>query len=260
VPSEPHELPVAPAAANTPEPPAAPAGDSSRKDMKRLQLFAWSLLGWLLLVALGAVAVMVALIDEPRTDDLQQLGVVAAAAGLAGGSLGAVYELQARVAAGFRLGSGGFVLLDPLDRRQYEQSRRRFEHEWDAYDRALSEYQANSAAGTAATRSPPLEPFEPPEPTYLFSSATITEVLVYQLTGAVLGVVVFAGVLGGFLVATASDATFNPAALAFMAFLGGLFAYKLLGRLSAAADVLFGNPDAQQSATPSPTPDGRSEP
>lgn len=79
-------------------------------------------------------------------------------------------------------------------------------------------------------RSPSRRPFRP---------QTSRTLAVLPLVGAVLGVVVFAGVVGGFLVATSANASYSPAALVFLAFLGGFFSGRFLRRLSAAADVLF---------------------
>jgi hypothetical protein len=63
-------------------------------------------------------------------------------------------------------------------------------------------------------------------------------------------------VVGGFLVASTETGTYSPAALTFIAFLGGFFSNKFFERLAAASDALFGtkeNAGATGGAAASPT-------
>jgi hypothetical protein len=178
----------------------------------------------------AAAAGMIALVDEPRTDDMRKLAVIAALAGLVGGATRSLLEIAGAVGHGFELSDGTPILRGRAaawhtrEVRDWEQRRAR--HDAHAH-----------APGAAAELDEPR-----PEPSSFgtLSISDIPEMIVSPLVGAVLGVVVFAGVVGGFLVASADTGTYSPAALIFIAFLGGVFSAKFLERLSAASDALFG--------------------
>jgi hypothetical protein len=64
------------------------------------------------------------------------------------------------------------------------------------------------------------------------------------LLGAALGLVAFAGLVGGFLIASGSEsASYSPAGLLFVAALAGMFAPNFIASLARAADAIFGKTD-----------------
>lgn len=65
--------------------------------------------------------------------------------------------------------------------------------------------------------------------------------ILLPLLGAALGLVSFAGLVGGFLVASGSEnPTYSPAGLIFVAALAGMFAPNFVASLARAADAIFG--------------------
>ena len=64
--------------------------------------------------------------------------------------------------------------------------------------------------------------------------------LIRPFLGAAMGLLVYVGVVGGYLIAVDTDdeVRFNPHSLAFLSFLGGLFAKTLLEKLRKAVDAL----------------------
>jgi hypothetical protein len=184
---------------------------------KRLRLLA---AGFTVVIA-AAVAAMVVLGDTARTDDLRRLAALAVLAGLAGGATVSLLTLTS-LGDGIEL-SDGTSLLRGRAAASYARELRAWEqHRSDAEARGYA-------------------PLPRPEPSGGFSVSEIPEVLVSPLLGAVLGFVAFAGIVGGFLVASTSPGTtYSPAAVTFISFLSGMFAQKFLRRLSGAADALFG--------------------
>jgi hypothetical protein len=176
----------------------------------------------------ASIAGLVILVDEPRTDDMRKLAVIAALAGLAGGSTRSLVEVATSVGQGLVL-SDGTSILRGREAAWHAERVRDWERRQAWHERPV---EGESAA--------PEEPRPQPRALGGFSPSDIPELIVSPLIGAVLGVVVFAGVVGGFLVASADTGTYSPAALIFIAFLGGFFSNKFFERLSAASDALFG--------------------
>jgi hypothetical protein len=79
-------------------------------------------------------------------------------------------------------------------------------------------------------------------------------VLMRPVMGALMGLLVYAGVVGGFLISTAGGSTesFSPQGLVFLAGLGGLFATTAVERLKIVFKTLLGTPpeEAEKVATP----------
>jgi hypothetical protein len=111
----------------TEQPPAAVPG-TPKAALRRLQRHAFLLLAGLLASLIAAVAVVVVLIDAPSTSDLQKLGVIAAVAGLAGGSARGVVEVAGLVRQGFRAETE-LVIYDGFVRSMYEDEVRRYERD-----------------------------------------------------------------------------------------------------------------------------------
>jgi len=213
--------------------------DESNPALRRLRHHAFLLLAGLLASLLAGVAAVVVLVDAPSTSDLQKLGLIAAVAGLAGGSARGVVEVAGLVRQGFRA-DGELVIYDSLSRDLHENEIRQYERDMEQFEAASAPDEARPFGRLA----PPLPPAEP----LVFSPELISQYMIIPITGAAFGVVVFAGVVGGFLVASTAAASYSPPALAFLAFLGGMFSDQLLSKLASTAHVLFGDePRGSQS-------------
>jgi hypothetical protein len=89
------------------------------------------------------------------------------------------------------------------------------------------------------------------------SESDVPQIVVSRLVGGVLGVIVFAGIVGGFLVASTNTGNYIPHGAIFTAFLGGVFSSKFFQRLSAASDGRFSTQDRQQQREPQPPRPGQ---
>jgi hypothetical protein len=218
------------------------AADEPKPALRRLRHQAFLLLAGLLASLVAGVAAVVVLVNAPSTSDLQKLGLIAAVAGLAGGSARGVVEVASLVREGFRA-DGELEIYNGWLRKLHENEARRYEHDLERFEAAAT------APAETQPFGPPQPPMPPPDPR-VFSPELIAEFMILPITGAAFGVVVFAGVVGGFLVASTAAASYSPPALAFLAFLGGMFADQLLGKLASTADVLFG--DGSRGSQPRP--------
>jgi hypothetical protein len=221
--------------------------EGQRAEIASLRRSARTLAAALVAIAALATVGVILLVDEPRTDDMRKLAITAALAGLIGGSMGSLIQLSNEVADGFVLADGTIVLRGKAAAR---------------YTRELKHWEQRHAPGNEeASITTRTSGSDKPEPLLLgLSASTVPGLMVYPLIGAVFGVVVFAGVVGGFLVASAETGSYSAAALTFIAFLGGFFSNKFFERLSAASDALFGTKeDARISgdAAGSPTDSGQ---
>jgi hypothetical protein len=205
----------------------SPLSDEQRTEVAQLRRAARRVGGGLIVLLAAATAGMIILADEPRTDDMRKLAITAALAGLAGGSLGRLITLVGAVERGFTLNDGTAVL--------------RGEEAGD-YTRLRAPNETPSQpTGDQPTQSPPPDDDDSALPLIPGLSASgIASSMIYPLIGAVFGVVVFAGVVGGFLGASAGTGSYSIPALMFIAFLGGFFSDKFFERLSAASDTHFG--------------------
>lgn len=86
------------------------------------------------------------------------------------------------------------------------------------------------------------EPYPAQEPKGKFVARMIPFFVVRPFLGSAMGLVVYAGLTGGFLIAVedAGQHTFSSQGLFFLAFLGGLFAKTFIEKLRAMFDTLFG--------------------
>ena len=78
--------------------------------------------------------------------------------------------------------------------------------------------------------------------TWGFGIQDIPWLILHPLLGAALGLIAFAGLIGGFLVASGTKApsSYSPAGLLFIAVLAGLFSPNFIAGLARAADAIFG--------------------
>jgi hypothetical protein len=209
--------------------------ETQRSEVASLRRVGRALAGALVALAAAATVGMILLVDEPRTDDMRKLAITAALAGLAGGSMRGLIGLVDVASRGFILSDGTCVLRG---------------QEAADYARDLRAWEQRHSAHDDGNRGPPDRQDSKPEPRLFdgLSSSSVPELVVCPLVGAVFGVVVFAGVVGGFLVASTETGTYSAAALMFIAFLGGFFSNKFFERLSAASDALFGTQHSTRPA------------
>jgi hypothetical protein len=253
--------------------PTSPQGRTAtaRDEADRLKLAAGGSIVYLILVAVGAAAGSLLLLDRPRSDDLQAVATLALAGGALGAAVRGIYETIESVIMGWELADGTLIA----------RARLREERAWAKWMAQHGETleQARADAIAAApderdkvawrSRGPEarLEELEKERDTSVDAAArstqffglhTIADVIVRPIVGAALGLAAFAGVAGGFLVATGAEAVdYSPAGLLFIAFLAGLFAESFIRALSRAANALFGvgppdstRPDAEATRPP----------
>lgn len=81
-----------------------------------------------------------------------------------------------------------------------------------------------------------------PQPVDKFVARMVPFFVVRPFLGSAMGLVVYAGITGGYLIAAQNPdkATFSREGLLFLAFLGGLFAKTFMEKLRAMFDALFG--------------------
>jgi hypothetical protein len=210
------------------EPERAEPEAAEATEVARLRRLAMALASAQVALIAASIAGLVFLIDEPRTDDMRKLAVIAALAGLIGGCTAGLVVITGSVGQGFVLSDGTSVLWGRQAAFHADEVRN-----WERR-------QAAREGRGEGQRDAAEEPRPQPRALGGWSVSDIPQMIVVPLIGAVLGVVVFAGVVGGFLVASAGTGTYSPAALIFIAFLGGFFSNKFFERLSAASDALFG--------------------
>ena len=226
-------------------PATAELTEEQTQEMDRLRRRALTVAVAQVALAIAAAVGMVALIDEPRTDNMQELAVIGALAGLVGGSMQGLFDLVSTASVGLVLGDGTTVLRGRHAAWQAQELRA-----WERDEAARAS--RPDAAGRAAPR---------PEPSTFgaLSASDMPVLIVAPLIGAVFGLIVFAGVVGGFLVASTETGTYSAPALIFVAFLGGFFSNKFFERLAAAADALFGTQENKLGANASNQPRGEQQ-
>lgn len=225
---------------------------------------------YFVLVAAGAIATALLLLEGTRSSDLSRVAALSLAGGALGASVRSLYEVMMKLEVGlWELADGTIV----------ERSLRRGL-------RARKDFMAEHAAGPArrAEAEELDEPLEPePEPrtgsrsdedpierlireedrralgltrseyavleqreraasrANAFGLLDLPLLILLPLLGAALGLVAFAGLVGGFLIASGSDnPSYSPAGLLFVAALAGMFAPNFIASLARAADAIFG--------------------
>jgi hypothetical protein len=89
--------------------------------------------------------------------------------------------------------------------------------------------------------------------TWGFGIQDIPWLILHPLLGAALGLIAFAGLIGGFLLASGTKApsSYSPAGLLFVALLVGLFSPNFIAGLARAADAIFGKTQPERKLTAS---------
>ena len=226
---------------------------------------------YLFIVAAGAAVASLLLLDRPRSDDLQAVATLALAGGALGAAVRGMYETIESAMMGWELADGTLIARNRLREERAKEA-------WAAeHGERLAQAQAAALAAAQGDSDRPAGRSQSPEArlkelederdwfvrdaawsSYYFGLHTIADVIVRPIVGAALGLAAFAGVVGGFLVATGAQAAdYSPAGLLFIAFLAGLFAESFIKALSRAADALFGTgsrdstrPDAEATRPP----------
>jgi hypothetical protein len=193
-------------------------------------------------VASGAVVAILLLLKDSRTSDVRELALLS----LAGGALGAagrgLIEVIERLNAGWEFADGTQVT-----RWRLLWDRRREERALQAAGRKEGDpthgEEVETVAGTPEAGRPRSRPqddeIDPRDD--LFGVYILPFLFLLPLVGAVLGVALFAGVSGGFLLASGDqELTYSQPGFVFLSFLAGFFAETFLRRLARSADALFG--------------------
>jgi hypothetical protein len=257
-----------------------------RRDLERRLIVQISCCcAYFLLVGGGALIAILLLLDRTRTRDLGRVGAIALAGGALGATVRGLYVVMQGLERGeWELADGTIVsrrfrrqarareqfLLDlpgmPRDRIAHvvgegpapepagppltQQERAELEAaEQERVELGLTraEYEAMRAAEDAAGKNWALGPFDLPN------------LILAPFLGAALGLVSFAGLVSGFLVASGSgSAEYSPTGLLFIAGLAGLFAPNFIGSLARAADAIFG-PAGERPVSPHPPSESRYE-
>jgi hypothetical protein len=242
---------------------------------------------YFVLVGAGSIVAALLLLEQTRSSDLARVAALALAGGALGATVRALYEVMMRLEDGLWELADGTIVRRSLRRRArareaylLEQSRRRTgsgavkpvedepderpaDEEADPREagRWLSEGErAELAAREAERRALGLTKTEyavlrqaedDAERAYGFGVLDLPLLILLPLLGAALGLVAFAGLVGGFLIASGSDSpSYSPAGLFFVAALAGMFAPNFIASLARAADAIFG----KTARPPGPSP------
>jgi hypothetical protein len=210
-------------------------------ELERLRRLAALVIAFLALVAGGALLAVLLLLEDSRSTDLRELALLSLLGGALGAASRGLIEIIERLNMGWELGDGTQVVRRRLrqERHREERARRAAAREEEALTRARAE----AALPVEADEGRPLRaddhdlgPYED-----VFGVYILPFLFLLPLVGAVLGVALFAGVTGGFLLASGEqEPTYSQPGLVFLSFLAGFFAETFLRRLASAADALFG--------------------
>jgi hypothetical protein len=231
---------------------------------------------YFVLVGAGALVVTLLLLDTTRSDELTRVAALSLAGGALGATVRALYEMMESFEYGRWELADGTLINRGL--RRSAQARKLFildlpeqlatpgkepdeedvltEEEKDLapsrelLDRMTKEELAEVAAqeqeraalGLTRVEYTMLRKAEDAAArAYGFSLFDLPLLILLPLLGAALGLVAFAGLVGGFLVASGSSSpSYSPAGLLFVAALAGMFAPNFIASLARAADAIFG--------------------
>lgn len=226
---------------------------------------------YFVVIGAGSLVAILLLLDNTRSDDLERVAALSLAGGALGATVRALYGVMDSLERGlWELADGTLVsrglrrsgqarrlfLLDrPRAGPPAEESRSRQASDAPDARRARTERlsERELAEIEAAERDRVALGLTPGEYALLreaekdaanswgFSIYDLPLLILLPLLGAALGLVAFAGFVGGFLVASGSRSpSYSPAGLLFIAALAGMFAPNFIAALSRAADALFG--------------------
>jgi|RhiMethySRZTD1v2_1073278.scaffolds.fasta_scaffold35403_5 hypothetical protein len=229
---------------------------------------------YFVLVGAGSLLAILLLLDHTRSDDLGRVAGLALAGGALGATVRALYEVMDKLEFGrWELADGTLISRDlrrsAHARRQYlaylpvrpeppaEESRgqqapneeqapspRSSQERLSKEDLAKIEAAEQERVALGLTRAEYVllrQAEEDAAHSWGFSVYDLPLLILLPMLGAALGLVAFAGFVGGFLVASGSSSpTYSPPGLLFIAALAGMFAPNFIAALSRAADAIFG--------------------
>jgi hypothetical protein len=225
---------------------------------------------YFVLVAAGAIVTALLLLEPTRSSDLSGVAALSLAGGALGASVRSLYEVMMKLEAGSWELADGTIVERSLRRRLRARECYLLEHasgspgraeadelgeplepepepragsrsEEDAIRRLIRE-EDRRALGLTRAEYAVLEAREQTASrTDAFGLLDLPLLILLPLLGAALGLVAFAGLVGGFLIASGSDnPSYSPAGLIFVAALAGMFAPNFIASLARAADAIFG--------------------
>lgn len=229
---------------------------------------------YFVLAGAGSLVAILLLLDNTRSDDLGRVAALSLAGGALGATVRALYEVMDKLELGrWELADGTLIsrslrragqarrlfLLDLPARAEETLEESRGQRAPLPQDPALERPQSDRLSKEDLARIEAAEQeraalgLTPSEYKLLrkaeedaahswgFSVYDLPLLILLPLLGAALGLVAFAGFVGGFLVASGSSSpSYSPAGLLFIAALAGMFAPNFIAALSRAADALFG--------------------
>jgi hypothetical protein len=232
---------------------------------------------YLLAVGAGSIVAVLVLLGPAHSTDLSRVALLALCGGALGGVTRALFAVVDSVERGvWELGDGAIVersarramrareifLADRSHRQALDSAEGRHqpsdESSEDADDERetpleylSSKERAERAATEADRRELGLTRVEydklrraetDAEKTDGFGVQDVPLLVMLPLLGAALGLIAFAGLVGGFIVASGTKSpTYSPAGLLFIAVLAGMFSPNFIASLARAADAIFGN-------------------
>jgi hypothetical protein len=214
------------------DPAGAEQTEAAHQELERLKRWAAFIAAFLVALIVVGLVVTLVLLDDARTTDLRRLAVLAILAGVLGGAAGAMIEVIELVGTGWELANGTRFSRRKRGQPTVEPPETRARRKGRAGD-ATEPHEDGRTEGSLAPH---------------FSAWDIPGLVAYPLVGATCGFVVFAGVVGGFLLASGTEAdTYSAPGMLFLAFLAGIFSRHFLNRLKASAEALFGeDPEAKR--------------
>jgi hypothetical protein len=236
---------------------------------------------YLVLVGAGGLVAILLLLDHTHSDDLGRVATLSLAGGALGASVRALYQVMQSLEDGIWELADGTI----IDRRRRREGQARKLYLLELPNRSAEERAPQPASDARLRADDQLEQMgneemarmskeelaklaaEEQERAMLglrradyvamreaevrageawgFSLYDLPLLVLLPLLGAALGLVAFAGLIGGFLVASGSRSpSYSPTGLLFVAALAGMFAPNFIAALSRAADAIFGTPNA----------------
>jgi hypothetical protein len=236
---------------------------------------------YLVLVGAASIVAVLMLLESARSTDLTRVAAVSLVGGALGAGVRALFDLMLRFEDGLWELSDGTVVSRSFRRaararethlrdtprhptrsapdgpptREDEKPAAAEPRDTTAASRDLSEREREERAAREAERqSLGLTPGdyqrlkraeEEAAEARSFGLLDLPLLVLLPLLGAALGLVAFAGLVGGFLLASGSSSpSYSPTGLLFVAVLAGMFAPNFIGSLARAADAIFGKPQS----------------
>jgi hypothetical protein len=238
-----------------------------RQELRSLRRWAVVVIAILTATVLGSVLGILALLEGARSSNLRSLAIVSILGSLVGGSAAMLGQTMEALTVGWQLTDGTLMTIGgrPRPRPQKRHSGGTTQPrvspppassrivEAGPHDARIEDNREGSneqegrrsltRPGTDEEDSSSVEPDAHQESDY-FSLGIVVLALMLPLIAGSLGIAVFSGVVGGFIVASGgSEQNLSVPGLLFLAFIAGFFAPTFIQRLSDVSDALFGKRD-----------------